>query len=243
MWEQAILLQAVTLALLFTAHSENPIKRDVIVVKDEVTESIQISTWTERDYNGQYRVQFKASRVAGTGRLEHQVRVIQWRMSDAPGRQGYTEILENGAYNDSITMYTSEADKIYRGRDGSSWFWYVFPNGVCDGMLMLVEVNGATTEPFYMRVIPGEFRMSPCSNTRFLMLTTLTHAQVQHAPFSSVHTPTAFITHILLIAVVYTGFCVGGGSREYFFIGEIKNFAFFQTRKFSKNANKSMKIL
>ena len=33
---------------------------------------------------------------------------------------------------------------------------------------------------------------------------------------------------------------LGGG---YFFIGEIKNFAFLQTRKFSKNAKKSMKIL
>ena len=32
----------------------------------------------------------------------------------------------------------------------------------------------------------------------------------------------------------------GGGT---FFIGESKNFAFLQTRKFSKNAKKSMKIL
>ena len=40
---------------------------------------------------------------------------------------------------------------------------------------------------------------------------------------------------------------LGGGSREHgggtFFIGEIKNFAFFQTRKFSKNVKKSMIIL
>ena len=47
--------------------------------------------------------------------------------------------------------------------------------------------------------------------------------------------------------VVYTGFCVWGGVPGAwggtFFIGEIKNFAFFQTRKFSKNAKKSMKIL
>ena len=33
---------------------------------------------------------------------------------------------------------------------------------------------------------------------------------------------------------------VWGG--EYFFIGEIKSFAFFQTRKFSKNVKKSMKL-
>ena len=38
-----------------------------------------------------------------------------------------------------------------------------------------------------------------------------------------------------------------GGSRQQwgggtFNIGEIKNFAFFQTRKFSKNVKKSMKI-
>ena len=48
-------------------------------------------------------------------------------------------------------------------------------------------------------------------------------------------------------AVVYTGFCVWGvvpgAWGGTFFIGEIKNFAFFQTRKFSKNAKKSMKIL
>ena len=41
-------------------------------------------------------------------------------------------------------------------------------------------------------------------------------------------------------AVVYTGFCVWGGGPGSlggtFFIGEIKNFAFFQTRKFSTNA-------
>ena len=33
---------------------------------------------------------------------------------------------------------------------------------------------------------------------------------------------------------------MGGGT---FFIGEIKNFAFFQTRKFSKNVKKSIKNL
>ena len=50
------------------------------------------------------------------------------------------------------------------------------------------------------------------------------------------------------ITVVYTGFRGWGGSRQQwvgvlFYIGEIKNFAFFQTRKFSKNVKKSMKIL
>ena len=36
----------------------------------------------------------------------------------------------------------------------------------------------------------------------------------------------------------------GPGSRggELFYIGEIKNFAFFQTRKFSKNVKKAMKF-
>ena len=38
-------------------------------------------------------------------------------------------------------------------------------------------------------------------------------------------------------AVVYTGFRGWGGGP-----GEIKNFAFLQTRKFSKNVKKSMKI-
>ena len=52
----------------------------------------------------------------------------------------------------------------------------------------------------------------------------------------------------VLSAVVYTGFCVWGGGFPgawggSFFIGEIKNFAFFQTRKFSKNVKKLMKIL
>ena len=39
-----------------------------------------------------------------------------------------------------------------------------------------------------------------------------------------------------IIAEVYTGFCVGGpGSNGgTFCIGELKDFAFFQTRKFSK---------
>ena len=46
-------------------------------------------------------------------------------------------------------------------------------------------------------------------------------------------------------AVVYTGFRGWGGSREqrggvFFDIGESKNLAFFQTRKFSKNVKKSM---
>ena len=41
---------------------------------------------------------------------------------------------------------------------------------------------------------------------------------------------------------------MGGGSRQawggvLFYIGEIKNFALFQTRKFSKNVKKSTKIL
>ena len=60
---------------------------------------------------------------------------------------------------------------------------------------------------------------------------------------------TIHILRIILLAVVYTGFCVWGGGVPgawggvLFFIGEIKNFAFFQTRKFSKNAKKSMKIL
>ena len=53
---------------------------------------------------------------------------------------------------------------------------------------------------------------------------------------------------LFLKSVVYTGFlgwggvtgAMGGGT---FYIGEIKNFAFFQTRKFSKNVKKSMKIL
>ena len=46
-------------------------------------------------------------------------------------------------------------------------------------------------------------------------------------------------------SVVYTGF--RGGDQEdwgyFLYIGEIKNLAFFQTRKFSKNLKKSMKIL
>ena len=56
---------------------------------------------------------------------------------------------------------------------------------------------------------------------------------------------------IKLIAVVYTGFSAWGGvpaaivpfGGGTFFIGESKNFAILQTRKFSKNAKKSMKIL
>ena len=49
-------------------------------------------------------------------------------------------------------------------------------------------------------------------------------------------------------AVVYTGFCLWGGVSGAwgwgtFFIGEIKNFAFVQTRKFSINVLKSMKNL
>ena len=51
--------------------------------------------------------------------------------------------------------------------------------------------------------------------------------------------------------VVYTGFWAWGGpgrngpvwGEGTFFIGESKNFAFFQARKFSKNVKKSMKIL
>ena len=54
-----------------------------------------------------------------------------------------------------------------------------------------------------------------------------------------------------LFAVVYTGFWAWGGGPGSngpvwggtFFIGESKNFAFFQGRKFSKNVKKSMKIL
>ena len=45
---------------------------------------------------------------------------------------------------------------------------------------------------------------------------------------------------IAQISSLYRILRLGGGSRELggvlFFIGEIKNFAFFQTRKFSKNA-------
>ena len=41
------------------------------------------------------------------------------------------------------------------------------------------------------------------------------------------------------LTVVYTGFRGWGGVL--FEIGEIKNFAFFQTRKFSKNDKKAMK--
>ena len=51
-------------------------------------------------------------------------------------------------------------------------------------------------------------------------------------------------------AVVYKGFWAWGGPGSNgpvggatFFIGESKNFAFFQGRKFSKNVKKSMKIL
>ena len=52
----------------------------------------------------------------------------------------------------------------------------------------------------------------------------------------------------LTLTVVYTGFRGWGGVPAglggiLFYIGEIKNFAFFQTRKFSKNVKKSMKIL
>ena len=48
--------------------------------------------------------------------------------------------------------------------------------------------------------------------------------------------------------VVYTGFRGWGEGPGrlggvLFYIGEIKNFAFFQTRKFSKNVKKAMKIL
>ena len=43
------------------------------------------------------------------------------------------------------------------------------------------------------------------------------------------------------LSVVYTGFGAWGGGT--FFIGESKDFAFFQARKFSKNVKKSMKIL
>ena len=48
--------------------------------------------------------------------------------------------------------------------------------------------------------------------------------------------------------VVYTGFHGWGGvpaglGGVLIYIGEIKNFAFFQTRKFSKNVKKAMKIL
>ena len=48
-------------------------------------------------------------------------------------------------------------------------------------------------------------------------------------------------------SVVYTDFSDGGGGPGsngggvLFNIGEIKNFAFFQTRKFSKNVKKAMK--
>ena len=45
----------------------------------------------------------------------------------------------------------------------------------------------------------------------------------------------------LSTSVVYTGFRGWGGVLCYF--REIKNFAFFQTRKFSKNVKKSMKKL
>ena len=56
------------------------------------------------------------------------------------------------------------------------------------------------------------------------------------------------IYHTYQFSVVYTGFCVWeggvpGAMGGTFFIGEIKNFAFFQTRKFSKNVEKSMKIV
>ena len=34
----------------------------------------------------------------------------------------------------------------------------------------------------------------------------------------------------------------GGGGGVFFYIGEIKNFEFFQTRKFPKNAKKQWKI-
>ena len=60
------------------------------------------------------------------------------------------------------------------------------------------------------------------------------------------------LTYFYYISVVYTGFCVWGGvpgamvpfgGGGTFFIGEGKNFAFFQTRKFSKNVKKAMKIL
>ena len=49
-------------------------------------------------------------------------------------------------------------------------------------------------------------------------------------------------------SVVYIGFRGWGGVPEamggvLFYIGEMKNFAFFQTRKFSKNVKKAMNIL
>ena len=61
-------------------------------------------------------------------------------------------------------------------------------------------------------------------------------------------TPTTCCWHAAMITVVYTGFREWGRWSRHawgvlFYIGEIKNFAFFQTRKFSKNVKKAMKIL
>ena len=56
-----------------------------------------------------------------------------------------------------------------------------------------------------------------------------------------------FAKMLYCCSVVYTGFRGWGGvpaglEGGTFYIGEIKNFAFFQTRTFSKNVKKSMQI-
>ena len=61
-----------------------------------------------------------------------------------------------------------------------------------------------------------------------------------HLSSNPLYNPLCIIHLIhLFYAVVFTGFCVGGGGREQwggssFFIGEIKNFAFFKLENFQK---------
>ena len=107
----------------------------------------------------QHRAKFKLARVFSTNPLDHHVRVVQWRLLDPPGSNGFTEILE-GYYN-VIAIWTKlESEKVRQDSTGSQYFWYPSKMAEGDGVLMRVEGDGATTGPFYIKLTAEKLRMS-----------------------------------------------------------------------------------
>ena len=163
MWQQAILLQPLLLIVLVTAKYNESINQTVVVQKQGKSETLRVQVTLYRVFHHsaptKHKTEFNVLHESGATQFDHQLRVIQWRLMEAPGARGFTEILQDGGhqYNDSITMKKTGSTS-YRSSTNSS-FWYQFASNECDALLMRVDVEGAKRGPFYMRVTPNNFRM------------------------------------------------------------------------------------